>query len=210
MIKIHEGNQKMVNTAYTNFTNGIEVLDPNNQDGTPYGIMSGTEGITSTVDKTDFQQIISGTKANVNAGTWTTVRTAQGLWVKRHTAASETVIIGFDIDAIIRTTASKGFKLTSFDVVYTIGTLAMNAHTITIDKINYANNTAPTVTSVPVTGTLSTATQAQPYASAITVTTPAFDITTDSKYVVEITANFTATTAYDLAGLVLKYTRNDL
>ena len=140
-------------------------------------------------------------------GTWTTTRIAQGNYVKRHTAGDETSIIGIDITPMIRVAANQGFRLDSFDVIYSIATLAMDAHTVTLDRIAYANNVAVSVTSVPLTGSLSTATQANPYLSNIAVTTPAFDITADSKYVIEVTANNAATTAYDFYGIMLRFSQ---
>lgn len=140
-------------------------------------------------------------------GTWTTTRIAEGNYVKRHTPTDETSIIGIDITPMIRTAASKGFRLDSFDYIYSIGVAAMDAHTVTLDKIAYANNVAVAVTSVPLTGSLATATQANPYASNIAVTTPAFDNTADSKYVLEVTANNSATSTYDFYGVVLKFSQ---
>lgn len=138
-------------------------------------------------------------------GTWTVTRIAQGNYVSRHTAGDETSIIGIDITPIIRTTASKGWRLDSFDYIYSIGTLAMDAHTVTLDRIAYANNVAVSVTSIPLTGALSTATQANPYVTNIAVTTPAFDVTADSKYIIEITADNSATSAYDFYGVMLRF-----
>jgi hypothetical protein len=140
-------------------------------------------------------------------GTWTTTRIAQGNYVSRHTAGDETSIIAVDITPIIRATASKGFRLDSFDYIYSIGTLAMDAHTLTLDRIAYANNVAVSVTSIAITATLATATQANPYVTNCTVTTPAFDVTADSKYVIEITANNAATTAYDFYGIMLRFSQ---
>lgn len=140
-------------------------------------------------------------------GTWTTTRIAQGNYVSRHTAGDETSIIAVDITPIIRTTASKGWRLDSFDYIYSIGTLAMDAHSATLDRIAYANNVAVSVTSIPITATLATATQANPYVTNCTVTTPAFDVTADSKYVIEITANNAATTDYDFYGIMLKFSQ---
>ncbi len=140
-------------------------------------------------------------------GTWTTTRIAQGNYVSRHTAGDETSVIAVDITPIIRATASKGFRLDSFDYVYSIGTLAMDAHSLTLDRIAYANNVAVSVTSIPITATLATATQANPYVTNCTVTTPAFDVTADSKYVIEITANNAATTAYDFYGVMLRFSQ---
>jgi hypothetical protein len=140
-----------------------------------------------------------------SVGTWTRTRIAQGNYVLRHTAADDTSVIGIDITEAIRTASSKGLRIDSIDVVYSIGTLALDAHTLTLDKIAYANNVAVSVTSVALTGSLSVATQAQPYATNIAVTTPAFDNTADSKYVLELTVDAAATSDYDFYGLVLKF-----
>lgn len=140
-------------------------------------------------------------------GTWTTTRIAQGDYVKRHTAGDETSIIGIDITPIIRTAASKGFRLDSFDVIYSIGTLALDAHSVTLDRVAYANNVAVSVTSIPITGTLATATQANPYVTNVTVNTPAFDNTADSKYVIEETVNNSATSAFDWYGIMLRFSQ---
>jgi hypothetical protein len=140
-------------------------------------------------------------------GTWTTTRVAQGNYVQEHSAADETSIIAVDITPIIRATASKGWRLDSFDYIYGIGTAAMDAHTLTLDRIAYANNVAVSVTSITITATLATATQANPYVTNCTVTTPAFDVTADSKYVIEITANNAATTVYDFYGIMLKFSQ---
>jgi hypothetical protein len=170
-----------------------------------------TGALTSATAKTDYQKFLGLQDVlTFGTGTWTTTRGAQSDYYSRHTAGDETSIIALDITETIRTTASKGFELVSFDVIYGIGTLAMDAHTVTLDKVNYANNTANTVTSVAITGTLATATQANPYVTNVTVDTAAFDNTADSKYVLEITANNAATTVYDFYGVVLKFSRNDL
>jgi len=140
-------------------------------------------------------------------GTWTVTRIAQGNYVSRHTAADETSIIAIDITPIIRAAANKGFRLDSFDYIYSIATLAMDAHSLTLDRIAYANNVAVSVTSIPVTATLATATQANPYVTNCTVTTPAFDVTADSKYVIEVTADNAATTAFDFYGIMLRFSQ---
>jgi hypothetical protein len=155
-----------------------------------------------------MQQFVSiNDVLSFGTGTWTTTRIAEGNYAKVHSAAAETSIIGIDITPIIRAAASKGFRLDSFDVIYSIATLAMVAHTLTLDNIAYANNVAVAVTSVPLTGALATTTQANPYVTNIAVTTPAFDITADSKYVIEVTANNAATTAYDFYGIMLRFSQ---
>lgn len=155
---------------------------------------------------TDYQKFVGINEILIaSVGTWTRTRIVQGNYVLRHTAADDTSIIGIDITEAIRTTSSKGLKLNSVDVIYSIGTLALDAHTLTLDRITYANNVAISVNSVALTGSLSIATQANPYATNIAVTTPAFLNTADSKYVLELTVNAAATSAYDFYGLVLKF-----
>lgn len=162
-------------------------------------------GASNIIAKQEFVGIQS--VLSFGTGTWTTTRIAQGDYVKRHTAGDETSIIGIDITPVIRVAASKGFRLDSFDYIYSIGTLAMDAHTVTLDRIAYANNVAVSVTSIPITGTLATATQANPYVTNITVNTPAFDVTADSKYIIEVTADNAATTAYDFYGVMLRFSQ---
>jgi hypothetical protein len=142
---------------------------------------------------------------NFGTGTWTTTRVAQGNYVKRHTPGDETSIIAIDITPQLRVAASKGFRLDSFDVMYAIAANALDAQSVVLDRIVYANNVAVSVTSVPVTGTLATATQANPYVTNIAIDTPAFIITADSKYVVELTVNNAAASEYDYYGLNLRF-----
>ncbi len=142
-----------------------------------------------------------------SVGTWTTTRIALGNYGSVKSQADETAVIGVDITPIIRTAASKGFRLDSFDVIYGIATLALDAHSVTLSRVAYENNVAVSVTSVPVTATLATATQANPYVTAATVDTPAFDITTDSKYVIEVTVDAGATSDYTYYGVMLKFSQ---
>ncbi len=155
---------------------------------------------------TDYQKFIGINEILIaSVGTWTRIRIAQGNYVLRHTDADDTSVIGIDITEALRTTASKGLRLASIDVIYSIAALALDAHTLTLDRITYANNVAVSVNSVALTGSLATATQANPYLTNIAVTTPAFLNTADSKYVLELTVDAGATSAYDFYGLVLRF-----
>ena len=142
-----------------------------------------------------------------SAGTWTTTRIAAGNYGSVKSQADETAIIGIDITPIIRVAASKGFRLDSFDVIYGIATLALDAHSVALSRVAYADNVAVSVTSIPVTATLATATQANPYVTAATVDTPAFDVTADSKYVIEVTVDAGATSDYTYYGVMLKFSQ---
>lgn len=140
-----------------------------------------------------------------SVATWTVTRLAQGDYALVKTAAADTSNVSFDITPQIQVAASKGFRLDSIDFIYSIATLDLNAHTVTLDRIAYANNVAVSVTSIGLTGALATATQAQPYLSNITVSAPAFDVTADSKYIIEMTVNAAATSDYNLYGLMLRF-----
>jgi hypothetical protein len=144
---------------------------------------------------------------SISDGTWTITRIAQGDYAYRHSAADDTSIIGIDITPMIRATASKGFRLDSFDVIYSVTTLALDAHTVTLDRIEYADNSAVSVNSIPITGTLAVATQANPYLTNIAVDTPAFDVTADSKYIIELTVDADATSEYDFYGIMLRFSQ---
>ncbi len=144
---------------------------------------------------------------NYSAGTWTRTRLAQGDYGQVKTQGNDTTIIGIDITPQIVVAASKGFRLDSFDVIYSIATLALDAHSLTLDRIAYANNVAVSVTSITGTYTLATATQANPYLTNCTVTTPAFDVTADSKYVIEVTVDAGATSDYTWYGIMLRFSQ---
>lgn len=157
---------------------------------------------------TDYQDFISLTNILINSvGTWTRTRVAQGNYSLVHTVADDTSVIGIDITPNLRAAASKGFKLSSIDVIYTIATNALDAHTLTFQSVAYANNVAVAVTNVPLTGSLSTATQANPYVTNLTVTTPSFFNTACAKYNLELTVNNSATSVYSFYGLNLHFSQ---
>jgi hypothetical protein len=158
---------------------------------------------------TDNSQFVGINSAILEtAGTWTKTRVSQSLYSLVHTAAADTDIISFDINNAIRTAAGDGFRLDSIDVIYSIGTLALNAHSATLGLVSYSNNVAPLVTSVPLTGTLATATQAQPYVTNLAITTPAFNNLAHSHYVFELTVNAAITSDYSFFGLMLHFSTN--
>jgi len=143
----------------------------------------------------------------ITAGTWLTVRAAQGNYVRRKTAADDTSILCFDVTPSIVIAASKGFRLDSFDIMSTITVAALDAHTVTLDRVVYANNVAVSVNSVAVTGTLPTATQANPYLTNVAIDTPAFNVTAGSKYALELTVDAAATSVYDFNGIMLHFSK---
>lgn len=157
---------------------------------------------------TDYQQFLGITDIIMqSAGTWTKTRVAEADYALVKTAAADTSIVSFDITPQLRAAAGKGFELMSIDVVSKIGTLALNAHSATLDSIQYANNVANAVVSAPLTGTLPTATQTNPYVTNLVVTTPGFFNAAVAKYVFELTVNAAASSTYSLYGVNLHFTK---
>lgn len=120
-------------------------------------------------------------------GTWTDTRLAAGDYVMRKTAAANAgqavfhlasyinQMIGSDPMVQGRTHDIRGYEITSIDVIYAIATTALNSHTYDITQVTYANNTANAVVTTPggtLTGTLATATQANPYVTNLSLGTP--------------------------------------
>lgn len=168
--------------------------------------------LTASTAKTDYQLFVPATTPIINsgAGTMTITRNALGNYSYVHTVAANIPVLAYNLTNEIRTTSSKGFELTSIDFVYQIGAANMTAHTVSLNATAFTNNSAVVVTNLPLTGSLQTATQASPYVTNLTVTTPAFNNTTDSTYTLELTANCATTTTYQIWGFYLNFTKNTL
>lgn len=147
-------------------------------------------------------------------GTWTVTRGGQGDYYLRRTANNATDTFGIDITAELRTATAKGFKLNSFDVVYGITAENLDgAVTATLDRIEYSNNVAVSTgtNSIAITGTLATNLNATgPYVTEIAIDAPLYDVTDDSKYVLELTVDGGASGVFDFYGLMLKFTKTDV
>lgn len=170
---------------------------------------SGISASSITTPTSDYQQFVSLEQIIIaSTGNWTRTRIAAGNYSLVHTAAADSDIVSFDITPNLRAAAGAGFKLASIDVIHQIGTLALTSQAITLSSVNYINNTAVNVVSIPLTGSLSTATQAAPYVDNVTVTTPAFLNTACAKYVAELAIVFQATSVYQIYGLNLHYSKS--
>ncbi len=144
-------------------------------------------------------------------GTWTETRVAQGDYTYRKTATDEAVILATDITAALQTAASKGFKLNSFDIIYAVKTDALDtAATLTLDRIEYADTVAVSVNSIAVTGVPESGFQATPFVTNIVVDNPIFNVTDDSKYVVEANFDCGTNTVLDWYGIMLKFTKTEV
>lgn len=167
--------------------------------------------VAQVTGKTDFEKFLGIQDVLLfSAGTWTTTRVAQGDYVSRKTAADDTTVIGIDVTETIRAASSKGLSLASFDYIFRNITAALDAHTVTLDRIEYTDSAVVSVNTIALTGALGTGTDADPQIDAVTIDTPLFNNTTDSKYVLETTVDAATTSVYDFIGVVFKFTRNDL
>ncbi len=97
----------------------------------------------------------------------------------------------------------KGIRLNSFGVIYLITGAALTGHTVNLYRTTYANNVALSIATVPTTGSLSTATQANPYVTTVTVTTPTFETTDLTSLQIEVAATTQAAGAYRFYGAML-------
>lgn len=172
--------------------------------------ISAANALLTTTNVTDYQQLVGiSSILDISTGTWTLNRIAPGNYSMSHTPADETAIIGIDITPFLRLAAGRGFQLNSIDVVYSVGVAPLDAHSMVLYQVDYVPNDNPiVVTSIPLTGSLNTAVQTNPYVDSLVVTTPAFNNTANTKYVAEITVNTALTTTYEYYSLILHYTKS--
>ena len=169
-------------------------------------------GFVSTLEKTDAGLWIPGPSfIALGAVVWTNVRLAANNVVLSKDQGDDTATVSSpSLRPLIRTTTSKGFKITSIDVVYSIGTANMDAHSAVLSDVTYANNVAVAVTSHggSLAGTLATATDANPYVTTLTPGTPAYDNGALTDLRLELTVDTAATSDYDLYGIFVNYSFN--
>jgi len=140
-----------------------------------------------------------------SAGTWTTTRGAAGNYYYRRTAANAGPhIIGIDITPFLQ--SSDGTYLKYLNYIYQITTAVLaTSHSVALYKVDYVHGASVSAVSVPVTAGIGTGVTANPNAISITPNTLAFNNTTNSKYVLEVTVDDTGggTSVYDYYGLMM-------
>ena len=157
-------------------------------------------------------------------GTWTAARNAQGDLSLNKTAGAATTYLLISLRNMFKLVmpsqgmydptqvADRGVKIKSVNVVYSIGTAALTTHTATFNKVVYANNAANVVSAYggSISGTLATATQAQPYVSTLTMGTPAFDMTALANLNMEIAVVDPGTSVYKFYGVFINFDQNSI
>lgn len=97
---------------------------------------------------------------------------------------------------------AKGIRVWGMTVVYLITATALTTHTINLYRTVYANNVANAITTVVLsTNALQTATQANPYVTSVTVTTPVFETVNMSDLVAEVLVTTGTTSTYQFYGI---------
>lgn len=97
--------------------------------------------------------------------------------------------------------APKGLQILDCTVIYLVTGAAATTNVFSLNRTVFANNVANSITNLAVTGTLATATQANPYVTKLTVNTPVFETTDNADIVAEINVATTTGGAYRFYGI---------
>lgn len=231
-IRFRDGTNNLMTIADAGTTGNVTVTGTLTVDGastltgnvTASGALAVTGALTNAADKTDGRiwiapgeciyarndgsaEVMLDYRATFNASAYVSGKTTT-------LAASTAYVVECDItNAVRRTTASKGVKVNSFDVIYGISNTALASHSVALQKITFANNTAPTIAAFStLTGTPATATQALPYLTTYTVDSAAVHVTDDEKLavVISLTTGGGGGSQYDFWGIMLNVDYNYL
>lgn len=183
--------------------------------GTMTTVIGSTGELTNAVAKTDGVVFLGPADASTSGATYTKTRAATGSWYLAKTAGADNSYLSFDITSLMRTATSKGLKLTSIKVFSGVSTQVLDNNFVYVSKTVYADNTAPAVTDITVTGaqqTIAAGTVGQPLVGTVTVTTPAWQNTALAKWVIDIWINSSsqASTVYRFYGMFLYFTHDSM
>lgn len=177
-------------------------------------VISSSGELKNQVAKTDGIVVYGAGDVKTIGGTYTLTRVAVGDLALVKTDAADTSYIIADISELIRTTSSKGLKLTSVDICYKNATLALTSGALVINKVTYANGVANaiaafggTLSGSPAGGITLTA-SATPYVVSITLGTPIFNVTALNKVELELAIVAGATSAFSFYAFVLHFTHD--
>jgi len=170
----------------------------------------------ATPEKTDGSLFIPAYKACVsdNANLIPVRVAANDIALARTAGGAETFNVVCDLGSWLqRTTAGKGIKINSIAIAYQVTTQALTSHTWgKVATVSYANNVANAVGADLATAPiLQTATQANPYVTAVTITTPAYlPAAANIALNVEWQAVMQNLGVYRVYGFQVNYSRTDL
>ena len=178
--------------------------------------------VRANTKETDGELFIPASDFQFDVGTWTLTRSAVGNYFMRKTAAANTSNPSISVQArVLKKIGAdpgssahdiRGVQVTAIDVLYAIATDVLTAHTAAFRRSTYANNAAVVTAAVggALAGALATATQANPYLTALTPATPFVlgNNVTDVADWFELTVTATATCVYDLYGVFVRFSYN--
>lgn len=170
-------------------------------------VIKAESGYTLALDDDYSYEFIDPSRCATVGGTYTLTRNADGDFSLNKTAAADTTYVYASLRPFYKTGAGRGAQVKSVDVIYSIATLALTSHTPLIKSAVYANNVANAITTYggTISGSLATATQANPYVSTLTLPTPTFNVSADEDVRLQIAVVAQATSVYAFYGLVVKY-----
>ena len=174
---------------------------------------------TRSTELTDGVVYVGPQEGTGYVSTWTLTREAAGRQSYVRTPAADNGFLVFDITEVMRSTASKGMKLTSIQYAYGIGDNTLDLHTLGLYRTTFTDNAAPTTATVQAVSSIYkvAGTVTSPYIRTATISTPAFlipfqDAATNYKWTIEINidASSYANTTYRFYGMWLVFTYDNL
>jgi hypothetical protein len=145
---------------------------------------------------------------DVPTTTWVTVRDNAGDYSYERNPiplADGQSLIGVDITPQIQTAVSKGFELVSYTVFYKV--IGVNLLNLVADlqSVTYTNGNPVVVTFPAVTQTFPIAVQSALYGYTVTLNTPAYLNTPNSKHMIEVSPQVAQTGGFKYYGLMLNF-----
>jgi hypothetical protein len=173
--------------------------------------------LADATDKTDYKQFVGAELVGftVSSCTAALARIAAGDVVLRSTDANantDTLAVWATMPSILRSTAGKGYKLTSVKAFYRIYTGAATTVAFTVKQATLSTS-APVVADHGGTLTLDAAEDTEPeriatgyHAPVATLGTPAFNVTSGVQVTADILFTFDTATDLDFYGFEFAYT----
>lgn len=181
--------------------------------------------IAKATDKTDFAQFLGIDKVNTITASTAAVKTRNALGdysYNRTAGGAETHYFSASVPSIVRTSAGKGFKLTSFKTLYTLGVAdATTDVTITANQVTHTDRSAAVVASHGGTLTfdvnhdtaserIASAGGSNPHVATATFGTPAFQVTANVDVTLEAAFILANTGTLKFYGFEVFYTADYL
>jgi hypothetical protein len=167
--------------------------------------------------KTDGVVFVSPKQVQAYTGTWTMTREAAGRQSLVLTAGTVDCYLLIDITEVMRSTASKGMKLSSIQYAFGLGVKNLTTHTINVTKTAFVDVTAPSTSDVLAATALynTYGTVTSPYIRTATIAVPAYlnplpSATENDSWSIEVHVNNADNSTYRFYGMWLVFTYDNL